>query len=393
MPLTRRGWAVLVLSVGSYVAGVWAGYPLFRGLAGVALGTLVVALAMTVRKPRLDIRRDVYPDRVERGKPALATLRVRNAGNRWQGPFVAYDVVGTSRSAEVAVRRLAPGAEAVSHYELPTVRRGRLTVGPLVLERADPLGLARRRLSAGGTTVLWVHPRRHPVRPTIAGRPRHHHEGRTTDDSLRGSADLRDVRPYVVGDEVRHLHWKATARVGQLMVRDYIDPDQPRLSVLLDTRPVALSPSAFEEAVEVAASVVFAAAMAGQRCRLLTPSGWDLAPTPGPTAARVLLDALTEMAQTPDNARLLPPVLTSSRAGGGSVVLVTGPVVTGWDLATLATRYRSVTAVSIGPISTAPQVQSPMVRRIVAGDAADAVRQWNLLAPGATTGVRVGVES
>jgi len=110
------------------------------------------------------------------------------------------------------------------------------------------LGLAANRLSAGESTLLWVHPRTYPMGVSVAGHPRHHHEGRTTEKSLRGSFDLREVREYVVGDDVRHLHWKAAARTGQLMVRDYADPDQPRFTVLLDNR-IEFPAAAVREAV------------------------------------------------------------------------------------------------------------------------------------------------
>ena len=53
---------------------------------------------------------------------------------------------------------------------------------------------------------------------------------------MAGAMDLRALRPYVPGDELRHLHWKATARTGQLMVREYVDPAQPWCVVVLDTR-------------------------------------------------------------------------------------------------------------------------------------------------------------
>src|SRR5690606_32315880 len=186
LPLTRRGWGVLALAVSAYAVGVALGYPLFRALGGIAAGVLLAAVLMTVRRPRVEVRRELYPDRVERGRPALAGLHVRNTGSRAQPALTAHDLTGDSAAAaeRVAIRRLPPGAEATYRYELPTGRRGLLRVGPLVLERTDPLGLARRRVTAGGTTTLRVHPRRHPARPAVAGRPRHHHEGGTTDDSL-----------------------------------------------------------------------------------------------------------------------------------------------------------------------------------------------------------------
>lgn len=375
VPLTGRGWAVLVLAVLAYAGGVLAGYPVFRALAGVALGALVAAAALTVRRPRVEVRRSLYPDRVERGSPALATLRVRNRTGRRQAALTAWDIAGPARRP-VEIRPLAPGAEATYRYELPTSRRGLLQVGPLSLERGDPLRLTRRRLTAGETMTLWVHPKRHPAATAIAGRPRHHHEGRTTDDSLHGSAELRDIRPYVVGDEVRHVHWKASARTGRLMVRTHVDPDQPRLSLLLDTRARALPAEGFEEAVEVVASLVFGAAMAGHRCRLLTSNGTDLQPAPGPSAARVLLDELTTVEQETGDLPVLPAVLTAARAGGGAFVVVSGPGLVRDALAPLVTRYRPVTTIVLDPEGTS-EVLAQRTRWIAAPNAAAAVTAWN----------------
>jgi len=373
MRLTGRGIAVLIGSIGAYLLGEFAGYAVFRALAGIGLGAVIAAAVLTVRQPQVTVKRMLSPDRVERGKPALATLRVRNEGTRWQASFAARDTAGDDWQ-EVRIRRLGPGLEATYRYELPTSRRGRIAVGPLTLERRDPLGLARNSLATGDVTTLWVHPRRHPTRTVVAGRPRHHHVGRTADDSLRGSADLRDVRPYVVGDEVRHLHWKATARTGQLMVRDYADPDQPRLTVLLDTRTEPLPPATFEDAVEAAASILVAASSSGHRCRLITTAGADLAAPGGAVASRMFLDELCLVEQSDERTGLLPRVLSTGPSAGGAIVVVTGAHGSAADLAPLLTRFSSVTALGLGPVQGVAPILGAQI--VLAGTAREALQQW-----------------
>ena len=78
MRLTGRGVAVLLGSIAAYVLGEVAGYSVFRALAGIGLGALIAATVLTVRQPQVTVQRVLSPDRVERGRPALATLRVRN---------------------------------------------------------------------------------------------------------------------------------------------------------------------------------------------------------------------------------------------------------------------------------------------------------------------------
>jgi uncharacterized protein (DUF58 family) len=369
--LTHRGVAVLIAAGVLFGAGEWLGYPMFRALAGAALGAVVAAVFSTVRRPRLTVTRNVYPDRVQRDRPAFARLRVHNSGSGRHGGFTAGDRVAGGFHA-VAVRPLGPGAEAVYHYDLPTVRRGRFQVGPLTLERVDPLGLSRSRLTTGDTTTLWVHPRTYPVRVVAGGYPRHHHEGRTTNESPHGSLDLLDVREYVIGDEVRHLHWKATARTGLLMVRDYVDPNQPRFTALLDTRPV--DPVVFEHAVDLTASLVTAAANAGHRCRLVTPGGLDLVQRGGTQTVRRFLDELSELG--PAGAEALVPVslAKSGERGGSLVVIMAGAGEP--DLAALASLRQHYATTVVFTLAGAP-FQVPGAQVLSATTAAGAARSWN----------------
>ena len=369
MRLTRRGYAVLAGAVVLYLAGELAGHPLLRVLAGIGVGAVAAAVVTTMFRPKVEISRTVYPDRVELGKPALASLVVRNPTETRQGGFAAGDRVG-AEVHKVRLRPLAPGAEATYHYELPTSVRGRLQVGPLVLNRLDPFDLARGDLPAGTIAHLWVHPKRHPVRPASVGHPRHHHDGPITDPPLHGSVDLREVREYVLGDEVRHLHWKATAHTGQLMVREYADPAQPRFTVVLDTRRGAMTPALFEEAVEFAASVLYAAATAGQHCRLITPTGTDTPVDSGLRVVRVLLDELCLVSQdAPDDAPLVPKSLATTRPGG-AVVMITGPAA---DLGS-ARKWHPDTVIRLG-------VDRPSIAGgvITATGAADAAARWNAI--------------
>jgi uncharacterized protein (DUF58 family) len=377
--LTRRGWAVLAGAVVVYAAGAWAGFPVLRALAGAGLGAVLAALVVTARRPRVTVTREVYPDRVQRGRPAFARLRVHNAGTRGHGGFVAGDRIDGGFHA-VSVRPLAPGAEAVYHYELPTTRRGRFSVGPLTLERVDPLGLGRSRLTTGDTATLWVHPRLYPVRALVSGHPRHHHEGRTSDESLHGSLDLRDVREYVPGDEVRHLHWKAIARTGRLMVRDYVDPNQPRFTTLLDTRADLVPAEVLEEAVDLTASLMNAAASAGYWCRLVTTSGTDMRMRGGPQAVRQVLDELCELVAAPGGA-LVPRELTRGADRGGSLVVVLANA-RQEDLtavAALRPRYASTVLITMaGGTPTGVAVRVPGARVIKAPNAKGGTRRWNV---------------
>ncbi|WP_181193317.1 DUF58 domain-containing protein [Prauserella shujinwangii] len=373
---TRRGMAVLGLCVVLVVFGQWAGYPLLRALGGIALAAVLAAAALTARPVRVTVTRSVYPDRVERGKPALARLRVRNPTGHRQPALLATDTAGGAEHT-VRVRASPPRAESTYHYELATAVRGELTVGPLLLHRVDPFGLATNRLPTGDTAILKVYPRQFPARALVGAHPRHHHEGAATDAVLRGSIDLRDVREYQPGDEVRHLHWRATARTGRLMVRDLADPQQPRFTVLLDTRRGSLAPETFEEAVDVAASLLASSARAGQHTRLVTSSGLDVPTAGGSQASRTLLDELCVLRQDGDaRGAVVPAALAASRGFGGCLAVVTSPGPELASMAWLRQRYSSIFVFVLG--GSGREAHAVTGARMVGADnAAHAVRRWN----------------
>lgn len=367
MRLTARGWALLATAAALLVAGALLGLPLLRALAGVAAGALVVALVPALGRLRPDIRRDLHPDRVQRGTPAIARLTVRNPTGGRQPAFTVVDRIGDEERS-IPVRALPAGAETWQVYELPTDRRGPVRVGPLVVERSDLLGLARSRSEVGQPTVLRVYPRRHAIRLATDGRARHHHEGEPPAVPVSGSMDLRALREYVVGDEPRHLHWKATARTGQLMVREFVDPAQPWCVVLLDDRADALSPAGFEEAVEVAASILWEACEQERPARLVLASGPSVETAGGAAGARLLLDRLSEVGQAARGGEHPPdlgvPEGWFAHVGGA----LPDP------MAVAARRFGRAVAFDLSGGGEPGAV--PTVR---ATDAAAAVRAWNAL--------------
>lgn len=377
MRLTPRGWCTLTVAVGLVGLGVAAGYPVLITLGAIAVGAVVAAVGVAGRRPRVEVIRELFPDRVERGGRAGVTLRVHNPGARRQAGFIAVDRVGADR-VTVAVRALPPRSEQSYLSELPTGRRGRHEVGPMALRRADALGLGRSELRLGETATLWVYPKTHPISAVALALPLHHHDGEATETSPRGSLDVREVRAYVPGDEVRHLHWKATARTGQLMIRDYADPHQPRFTVLLDDRHTTTTPEEFEEGVELAASLVVAAAGADHRCQLVTPGGLDLATDSGSDAVQRYLEALCQVTRARGGGRgeAGPPLVPAAlaRAGGGTLVVIASAMSADdrLALAGLRPRFSDVVVVSLdGAVRAVPGV-----RVLGALSAVDAIGQW-----------------
>ncbi len=171
---------------------------------------------------------------------------------------------------------LAPGAMAEARYDLPTGRRGAFTVGPLAVGVGDPFGLVERRVELAGAAHLVVHPRIHPVLALPGSPTREARRGSTAPARAARGDDFFALREYEVGDDLRRVHWRSTARLGELMLRQ----DELRFgevaTVLLDTRAAAHQGDSFERALEVAASVAAALVEDGRRLRFLTTGGFDV---------------------------------------------------------------------------------------------------------------------
>lgn len=270
MRLTLRGTGTAVLGVLMLAVGLWWRYP---GMAafGLALMALVVAsIGSVLIAAPLSVSRTVRPRTVPRLARCGGRLELSLRG-RWPVALDAVDLVAGS-PFEVDVPLLRPGVVEAVDYAIPTERRGVFDVGPLTLRRKGLAGLAQTRTVLGEVVRVRVVPRVLPVRGLPSGARR----GQVGADERveRGGTDLVGLREYVPGDDLRRLHWATSARTGTLMIREDADPARPHLAVLLDdSRASYAQEQRFEEAVEVAASLVTAALEQGHPVRLLTSSG------------------------------------------------------------------------------------------------------------------------
>jgi uncharacterized protein (DUF58 family) len=89
----------------------------------------------------------------------------------------------------------------------------------------------------------------------------------------RSGDEFYALRPYVIGDDLRRVHWASTARTGDLVVRQDELPWQGRTTVLLDVRRGSFVPQVFEQAVSAAASIINAAWRRGDLVRLVATDG------------------------------------------------------------------------------------------------------------------------
>lgn len=379
--MTRAGLAALLAGAVALALGLWLQWTAFD-LVGVGLLALVlIALLVVVRPSPLTIDRAIQPPRVPKGSPAIAVLTFANRGRHTVGVTVANQPFGDARVRTV-IPKLRRGERGLRTYRLPTRQRGIFDVGPVEVTRRDSFELFRTSRRYGAVERIWVYPRVLEFRALPTGQTRHL-EGPSSDTSPQGNITFHRLRDYVVGDDLRLVHWRSSARTGKLVVKHNVDTSQPFSVVLLDQRPGRYTAESFESAVDVAASVLVTSSANKAPVELRLTNGTVLG---GPRLRDVtaLIDHLTGVLPAAEG-DLKTQLLGLRRAHGGtSLVVVTGVLDTD-DLpyvAALRRRYERLVVVSLdteraGMKPKAP-IRFPGVRVIVAEDADQVCAAWNV---------------
>ena len=302
--LTTRGRSFLAAGVAAAVCAYVLGQPdLLR--VGVLLAVLPLVCVVVVHRTRHRVAgsRRLTPTRVPAMAEARVRLRVENVSRLPTGLLMLQDRVPyvLGPRPRFVLDRVEPGGHREVSYRVRSDLRGRYPLGPLTLRLADPFGMCEVTRSFPGQDTLTVVPRVEPLPPVrLAGRGAGDGDTRAGETALAGEDDVIP-RGYRHGDDLRRVHWRSTARYGQLMVRREERPHRARCTVLLDTRRGAFHGTgpdcAFEWAVNGAASVAAHLLERGYAARLLTDEGTSV---PGPhgldaqaaDTAGLLLDTL-----------------------------------------------------------------------------------------------------
>jgi uncharacterized protein (DUF58 family) len=231
--------AAVVLLVAAYVLGneqLLFAACLLGGLVGFAL------LLVRFRSPRLEAGRRFSSDVISVGSPVTVSLELTNTAAGRSAPAVWRDVLpwwpfGTDpvRLAPLPSARFARRASTLEYTVHPPVR-GVLDVGPLLVERADPFGLALRRSAVGAARSLIVAPRVAALGGTSFSLAGGDGSVRASRRNAAGNNDDLMTREYRSGDALRRVHWRASARHGDLMVRQEEESSFPTARIILDTR-------------------------------------------------------------------------------------------------------------------------------------------------------------
>ena len=302
---------------------------LLGAMAGIAIiGAIIYTASVQLD---LEISSRAAPAKLRAGQPARIDLELHNGSRRSTPVLRVTDHVSGSSGAQVSLASIKGNSRAVVAYQLPTRSRGLLEVGPLDISFGDPLALIRSTVRASAATQLLVHP---PVLPfdSLKGLIGQEQIGDLNQDRrLRSGGDeFYALRPYVVGDELRRVNWRATARNDELMVRTDERPRTGRTTVVLDRRAAAYSNEGFERALSATLSALIAGWSTEDALRLVTTEPTLITDI----SSLAELDLVDNRFATLRPTRAIPSAAKSSllatlqdlsrRTRGGTLVVVTG---------------------------------------------------------------------
>ena len=258
------------------------------------LGGVLVLNRFLVRTSteNLVARRQVTGGAREIGETVRVTVEVENR-SRLSAPWILLEdsipdravITGRPRlqvdGPWVALTRLSPGeAETVFDYEVKFLQRGYFQFGPLLVETGDVFGLHRRYRLMTEPQFVLVLPKVLPLLGYNLASRRPIGEIKVAHRLFEDPTRLAGVRLFQQGDPLNRVHWRATARTGQLHSRIYENSRVAGATILLDFHQQSYAGSmganSAELAIVTAVALANAVQLQGQQVGLVT-NGRDAA--------------------------------------------------------------------------------------------------------------------
>jgi uncharacterized protein (DUF58 family) len=285
--VTARGIGLAVAGIGIAVLGIGLASPalVYVGVTVVAVVT-VSALWMMLSVHTFLLRfpfarREVQPRPLTVGAPGRVTVRIASAhasgprGGLHPGVSLARSITDGVDIREQAAAELTGGAGTkatvtrspdalVLSYGLVPTQRGRWPLGPAIVHSTDPFGLILADTFVGGSEMIPVWPA--TVDLTATAGALMGHADRVVLGARTPSPDDASLRDYREGDDLRRVHWKSSARRGEMLVRSDERAGRRPATVILGLPREA---DALEWTISAGASIALSVLASGHPVRLL----------------------------------------------------------------------------------------------------------------------------
>lgn len=339
--LTRRGVVVITSGVVLAITAIVIRVGELYAISAAAMIVPVTALSrvrLVARRTRLEVICTVTPRRPEVGRPCVVHATVRGSA---RSVFeVSIPAPFASAPARALVDGLPRGGSELIENVAIAIHRGRHKVGPAELRIPDGLGFACARWTTGVAREVLVLPAFVPVRDVPTLPAEESVSGRVRRSPQRGT-EFRALRDYQRGDDLRQIHWRASARHDTLLVREHEPLALPRLTVLLDDRAVSHpGPDSLEWAVTAAASILSGAGNRGHGVRLVTSDARAGKPGYGRAAIDPLIERLALVAKMPTTSLVAAVRASTNVTRSGAGVAIISPSRDEESVAALCTARR-----------------------------------------------------
>ncbi len=287
--------AGLVLALAPSFGAEWAWSAWLCFCAGLAcLIGVDVIFAPTARAWGLELS---APETIFIGEPASAQLELKFQGASTL-PVVALIDLSPSLHPAPVFRGAVPPEGLTLTIPLEARRRGTARIESAWIEYPGPLGLASRRLRFDLNRNVAVVPNVMPARRIALrlAQDRHFYAGLKIERYRGDGSEFESLRDFTVGDELRSVHWRASARHRKVLSQQFRAERNHQVVIALDrgrlmSESFAGDVPKLDQAVAAALVLAFVSIKSGDRCGLFDfadrVGGW-VKPQSGMGAFRAL---------------------------------------------------------------------------------------------------------
>lgn len=293
LEITKAGWLFIVLTLAVGFAAINSGANLLHVLFGCQIGLIIASGMLSesmVRRAEV-FRRVASP--LHAGSRGALIVELRNHSARGDMISVSVEdddrIEASDRTEPVFAVAVASGSTATLHSSVTMSARGLHPLPRAVVATRFPFGLFVKRRELPGRERVLVYPRVHPIDPELL------REVRTGEGEALGArsraGEFYGLAEYREGEELRRIHWAATARLGRAVVQEFeARGEAERILVLA---PGLAGEPSFETEVERVASLVVALLREGRVATgLRHGDALVIEPGVGPAHERRLLEYL-----------------------------------------------------------------------------------------------------
>ncbi len=238
---------------------------------------LGAAVFFEPRKPDLVVTRTLSHESIIQGKQVVMTVSITNQGEQYE-EILFEDIVPAGLKVDQGDTRILTSIGAGETFEFEYTlsgRRGNYEFGPIVITVSDPLGISHKKNVFDAAERLIVFPQFQKLRTIHIQPPRtRDYPGPIRSRQAGAGVDFYGVREYQMGDPIRWINWKVTARYSRTLFTNQFEKERiADVGIIVDARQQTDvqfgDDSLFEHSISAAASMADAFLNVGNRVGVL----------------------------------------------------------------------------------------------------------------------------